>query len=261
MPALAPIVEKLEDVPEPVRQFYVQRDGKYHVELTGAPAGFAPAADVAAANGKLVEFRDNNILLKKQVDELLPLKTKLEGVDLDAAKAALDKVKELEKKGVKNTDDLQVVIAAAMKPLQDQLQLITTSAAEERRQKEELVLNSTIGDEFIKVGGEPAARDYIVSKAKSIFTIENGKLKAAPNQFSADRPSEPLSVSEWLTRQTKESAFAFKPSTGAGANPNPPGGVTRPAGQLILKDPTPQQLGEFASDIKAGKMRVENTNP
>ena len=262
MPPLAPVVDKLEDLPEPVRQYYTARDGKYHVDLTGAPAGFVPAADVAAANGKLVEFRDNNILLKKQVDELLPIKAKVEGLDIDAAKAALVKVADLEKRGVKDVSDLQPIIAAAMKPLQDQLQLITTSAAEERKKNDDLVLRTAIGDAFIKAGGEPAALDYIVSKAKAgIFNVEAGVVKAAANLFSADKPSEPLSVAEWLTRQTKESSFAFKPSAGSGANPIPPGGgPSRPAGQLVLKDPTPQQLGEHSKDIRDGKMRVEYTN-
>lgn len=261
MPQLAPVVDKLEDVPEPARQFYVQKEGKFHVDLNGSPAGYVPAADLAAANGKVVEFRDTNIALTKKVSEMEPRVKAFEGLDPDAAKTAIAKVTELEKKGVKGADDVAKLvtdgIAAAMKPVQDQLALMTTSAAETQRKNDELTLRSSLSDKFTKAGGLPDALDFIVGKTKGVFKVENGVIKAEANQFSTDKPGEPLSVDEWITKQTKEAAFAFKPSSGSGANPVPAGGAGAKPGQLVIKDPTPQQLGEHASDIKAGKVRVE----
>jgi hypothetical protein len=267
MAALAPVVDKLEDVPEPARQFYVSKEGKYHVDLAAAPAGYVPAAELAAANGRVVEFRDTNIALRKQVEVLEPLKTKFDGIDPDAARAALAAQADLAKKGVKGADDVtamvQAGIAAALKPVQDQLATITTQAAEERKKNEELILRNTISDTFTKSGGVPEALDFIVGKAKNgVFVVEGGVVKAAPNKFSADKPGELLGIQEWITQQTKEASFAFKQSQGGGASPVTPGagGGTPKAGQLVLKDPTPQQLGEHAGDIKSGKMRVEYTN-
>ena len=265
MPQLAPVIEKLEDVAEPVRPFYVQKDGKFHVDLSAAPAGFVPAADLATANGRVVEFRDTNIALKRQVDELLPIKTQFEGLDATAAREAIAAQKLLKEKGITKPEDvtslLQTAIQNAVKPLTDQITQITTSAAEERKRADAMTLSAQLGAKFTKAGGVPDALDYIVNKSAGVFIVEGGVVKAAPNQFSADRPGEPLSVDEWMTRMTKDAAFAFKTSSGGGANPQPSnGGQSRPAGQLVLTNPTAQQLGEHGDAIRKGKMRIEYTN-
>ncbi len=122
-------------------------------------------------------------------------------------------------------------------------------------------MSSTLGDKFIKAGGLPEAKEFIAGKARGVFIVEGGVIKAAPNQFSIDKPGEALGLDEWLTRMTKEASFAFKPSNGSGANPVKPGDPARPAGQRVIKDPTPQQLGEFASEVKKGTVRFEYSTP
>lgn len=265
MAQLAPVIEKLEDVAEPARQFYVPKDGKFHVDLSGAPAGFVTAADLVAANARVVEFRDTNIALKKTVDELTPIKAAFEGIDAKAAREAIAAQDELKKKGINKPDDIAAAInaavTAAVKPLTEQITSITTTAKDQQARADAMTLRSTLSDKFTKAGGVSDALDFIVNKASGVFVVEGGNVKAATNQFSADKPGEPLSIDEWMTRLTKESSFAFKPSGGGGANPQPSsGGPARPAGQLVLKDPTPQQLGEHADAIRKGKMRVEYTN-
>lgn len=263
MPALVPVVDKLEDVPEAARSFYTQRDGKYHVDLTAAPSGFVPASELTLANNKVIEFRDTNVTLTKKVAEIEPIAKKFEGIDADAAKAALAKVKELADGGVKDTKDVQTLVTAAVKaavePLQAQLSNITTTAEQERKRAETLTLRGTIGELFNKAGGQADALDYIVSKTAGVFVIEGGVVKAAAGQYSADRPGEPLTIEEWMTRQTRENAFAFKASGGGGAigGPKPGDRNDTRAGVTILKDPTPTQLGQHSKDILAGKVRVE----
>jgi hypothetical protein len=263
MPAIAPVVDKLEDVAEPVRQFYVPKDGKFSLDLSAAPVGFVPAADFAAANGKVVEFRDTNIALKKQVDELTPKVKAFEGIDAEAARAALDAQKLLKDKGVTKPDDLQNIVnaavTAALKPVQEQLVTITSTNAENQKRADGLTLRSTLSDVFTKAGGQATALDFVISRAQGVFKVDGGKVVPEANQFSADKPGEPLSVDEWLTRQTKEIPFAFKASSGGGASPagGPiPGAGTLKPGQTVLTDPTPQQLGAAAKDIRDGKVRV-----
>lgn len=264
MPSIIPVIDKLDDVPEPLRAFYEPKDGKFHITLSATPPGYALAAELAAANGKVIEFRDTNIGLKRTVDELTPLKDKFKDIDPDAARSALEQVAKLNKKGVKDVDnDIQTMITAAVtaatKPLNDQLVQISTQNTENQKRADGMTLRSVIGEKFTKAGGLPDLLDYLITqKASGLFVVENGAVKAAPNQFSTDKPGEPLSVDEWLTRMTKEAGYAFKPSSGGGA-PDAGGKPTQTprAGVRIVKDPTPAQLGELSKELREGKVKIE----
>lgn len=260
MPALVPVVDTLEAVPEAARSFYEAKDGKFHLSLNGAPAGFVPAAQLTEANGKLVTFRDNNVALLKEVEPLRTLKTQFEGIDPAVAKDAISKVTELGKKGVTGEADLKTLIDAAMAPLKTQLDLAAAQTATERKRADDAALRSSIGEKFLKAGGKPKALDYVIGEAQSVFTVEQGIVKAQANRFSTERPSDPLGIDEWLTGLAKEHDFAFEVSAGSGAGGGPRqgagNGVILKAGQTALTDPTPAQLGEFSKEILAGKVKV-----
>lgn len=262
MPALAPVVDTLDTVPEAARGFYEAKDGKFHISLSGAPSGFVAASELATANGKVVEFRDKNIALLQEVGVLKPLKDQFEGIDPVAAKDALAKVAALGKKGVKDVDDIttlvQSALSAALAPLQKELADGKVATAAERARADKSVLRSSIGEEFVKAGGKAKAMDYIVEKAAAAFEVVDGIVKAQANKFSAEKPGEALSITEWLASAAKDHDFAFEPSGGGGANPKPgSGNVGLKAGQTILLDPTPRQLGENSKDIALGKVKVQ----
>jgi hypothetical protein len=84
-------------------------------------------------------------------------------------------------------------------------------------------------------------------------------VKAKPNIFSPTRPGEPLTPDEWMVSATKDLAFLFGRSSGGGAPPAGSGAGGSASGKE-LRDPTPQQLGQFAADIASGKMRVVYSN-
>lgn len=266
MASLVPVVESLDKVPEAARSYYEQKDGKYVLSLDGSPAGFVPAADLASANGKVVEFRDKNIALLQEVDTLRPLKTQFEGIDPVAAKDAIAKVAELGKKGVKGADDiatmLKSAVDAAIKPFQDQLTSTAATLASEKARADDSTLRSKVADVFLKAGGKANALDFIVTEAKTVFSVDGGDVKAAANKFSSEKPGEPLGLQEWIGTQVKKNDFAFGPSTGTGAVNTQTGGKTGTVNDTrkVLTDPTPQQLGQYGKEISKGEMRVEYTN-
>lgn len=263
MPALAPVVESLDKVPESARSFYEQKEGKFHLSLDGSPAGFVPAADLASANSKVVEFRDKNITLLQEVDTLRPLKTQFEGIDPAAAKEALAKVAELGKKGVKGADDIasmmKTAVDAAIKPFQDQLTATAATLETEKKRADESTLRSKVSEVFIKAGGKANALDFIVGEAKSVFKVEAGEVKAHDNKFSTDKPGELLGLTEWIGTQVKKNDFAFEASKGSGAIVGAQGNKTVMDARKVLTDPTPQQLGQFSKEIARGEMRVVYT--
>lgn len=266
MPALSPVVDSLEAVPEPARAFYEQKDGKFQLALSAPPPGFAPVADLNAANAKVVEFRENNITLQKTVEALKPLEAfKDLGVDAATAKAAVTKVKELGDKGVTKPEDVNTLVttavAAALKPLQDQLASSQSAIEKERQRADESVLRSKVSEKFIKAGGEPGAVNFIVGMAKEKFKAAEGDVTALPNLFSAVKPGESLGLDEWMDTMVRDHSFAFKKSAGGGAGnggaPSHMDGVK--PGQTVLLNPTPAQLGENADAIRAGKVVVRHT--
>ena len=262
MPALTPVVDSLDKVPEPLRTYYEQKEGKYHVILDGSPIGFVAAADHAIQLGKVVEFRDKNVALLQEIEPLRKLKTDVGDLDIPKAKTAVVELDAIKAKGISKPDDvaaqIQAAVTAAIKPLEERQKASDTTIAAERKRADEQTLARHVGEKFTKVGGIPSALDYIVGKAGSVFKVDSGAVVAQPNMFSSDKPGDPLTVEEWLVKQTKESDFAFKPSGGGGAegNKGAGGGSGLKPGQSELRNPSPQQLGEHMSDIKSGKMKV-----
>lgn len=263
MPALAPVVDKLETVPEAARPFYEAKDGKFHLALESAPAGYVPAAQLAEANGKVITFRDTNVALLKEIEPLRGLKTQFDGIDPTAAKEAIAKVAELGKKGVTGEADLKTLIDAAVAPLRTQLETSAAQTAAERKRADDAALRSSVGEKFLKAGGKAKALDYVIGQAQGVFTVDQGVVKAQPNRFSTEKPGDPLSIDEWIAGLTKEHDFAFEVSGGGGAQggtkPGSGTGVVLKAGQTLLSDPTPAQLGEHSKDILAGKVKVVYT--
>ena len=257
------VIDTLEDVVEPLREHYEAKNGKFHLKIEDLPSGFVKSEDLLASNTKLVEFRDNNIRLMKEAETLNSLKLKFEGIDVDAAKDALARVKALGSKGIKDADDLDARLKAmvddAVKPLREQVATSAAETATERARANEFLLHSKIGDVFAKNGGKPNATDYIVSLAKDNFEVKDRAIVAKIGKFSTEKPGEPLTIEEWLTGTVhKEHDYVFEPSGGGGAPPksgsNTP--VRPKAGQTLLTNPTAQELGANAAAIRAGTVKV-----
>jgi hypothetical protein len=235
--ALDSSVSDLTQVPEAFRPLYVQKDGKFLLDVRGDLPGYVPAALHAEALGREVEKRDNNIKLLKalgveSLDAGLQRATMLAALtperlaamkDLDpiAAKAAMDRVAALEAKGVKTGEDVQIQIKAALDaaltPLRDELAGERKARAEAQERADKALLRQSVGDTYLKAGGKASALDFIIGEASKAFHVQDNAVKALDNQFSAEKPGQPLGIDEWLTIATKKFDFAFETSKGGGA--------------------------------------------
>lgn len=257
------VISTLEDVAEPLRGEYEARNGKFFLKVEG---DYLPLIE---ANTKIAEFRDRNILLLKENDDLRPLKTKYEGIDPEEAKSAIAKVKALGKKGINDAEEFDTRVKSTvdelLKPLREQVAASAAETAAERKRADEFLLHSQVADKFAKLGGRAKAIDQVVTLAASAFEVKDKAVVAKTGKFSVTKPGDVLSVDEWLDGVVKEYDFLFEPSGGGGARPaggaGGAGGGAKPGalkiGQTLLKDPTPQELGQFASDIAKGKVKVE----
>ncbi len=269
------IITSLEEVPEPLRGEYESKDGKFELKLEGPIPGQVPATQLAEANGKVVEFRDRNVSLLKDVaklagvgeaSDLSPLKAKLDtfnGFDPEKYKAMETKIAEFEKKGIKGTEDIQALIKTAVEagvaPLRAELVSEKQERSEAQKRADASLFGQTIGDKYLAVGGIASAKDFIVAEARKAFRVVGDAVVANADRFSAVKHGEPLEVDEWLTQVTKTFGFAFEQSSGGGAGGSGGGGGSplKPGVREIRSDSlTPQQIGQLSKEISEGKVRI-----
>jgi hypothetical protein len=226
--ALKYTVDTLDGLSPAVRGHYTKADdGKFQLTLDG---GHPDTARVA-------EFRDNNVKLTKERDDLL---ARFDGIDPAAVKATAAKLAALEQ----------------AKP-DERIAALESQLAAANKRANEGVLKDAVSGAFLKSGGRPAASDYILSKAEKLFTVAaDGTLVSSA--FDPDQPGVKLTVAAFINQQLKESSFAFQPSSGSGADPRRSTGGGNRSGAKELRNPTPQQLGDAATAaaIRRGELKV-----
>lgn len=245
------VLEDLGGLDESLHEHYEQRDGKYVLKVDGELPGYVKASQLAETKTKLSEMRETNIGLLKGVAELAgvdeasdlsPLREKLksyEGIDPEDYR----KLKaELDKKGVKKGDDIDGLIQSQMEkfkeeaiaPLKQQLEQEREArvAAQKRADQSTLreKLSAALGD-----GVKTKALPFLLDKASVEFTVKDGEVAVRDGRLSP-KTAEPWTLDGWVEHARSEYDFAFKSSTGGGANPGPGGPPQAPPTKLRGSD-------------------------
>lgn len=297
MPALKPTYATRDDIPEALRDFYEARDGKMVLVLDGVPVGFATAASLAEANGKVTEYRDTNIAVLKAIKEILGvdagsdiaqfgqmLKTKFDGVDPDNYRTMVAKFKdvdpveyktlkakaaELAGKGVQGVDDVTKLIndalAQAMTPLTAQLtelgNKLTASEAARGEAQTALVrkdFETKLTQAGLKAGVDEKMVPHFVRHALDTFQFENGG-------FVPKRNGTPLFSPERPAEMLSIDDWIGQQVTETPGFFKPSGGGGTPPntnqpgkpGARVLKNPSAADLGKNADAIMKGDVVVE----
>lgn len=277
---ILPTKADVDALPEAMRGLYIERDGQFVIDLDG---GVVPGSELAHANSRLAEFRDNNIKLQKQVAELTPLQQELttikktyEGIDPAKAREAVEKLEKLEKKGVKGEDDLMKAIEAAILPirtaLEGQVTQLSTKLTEAEQKAQEQAQALTI-KEFegnvtaaaIRAGVDEKMLPHFVRHARETYKLENGQFvpkNGTTTIFSHKRPTEPMPLEEFIEAQQAEAPGFFKQNKGgnssqSGAQGGPGMPPSNPNAKRLV-NPTPEQLGQYAAAIRKGEVVVEH---
>lgn len=211
------VIPSLDAVPENLRSLYVQKDGKFVLDVDGAIA----VDEHERIKVQLAEFRDNNRALNTSKTELEAKLAALKDVDPEKYRTALTELDELKKKAPAKDSEL-----AAIRTQLDALgKSLTESAERERKSAVALAekdLEVSLTQAGIKAGvDEKALLDYL-GRAKRVFRIEDGKIKT--DVFSKKNVTTPMTVDEFVADLPAEAPHLFKPSKGGGANPPGPGG-------------------------------------
>lgn len=249
---MKPVVDKIEDVAEPLRGEYEAKDGKFVLKLEGDHPSVATV--VAQANAKVGEFRENNIKLLKQAEELTAKIKVFDGVDPEEYKTLKTKAADLEKKGVKDGADVAKLVESALSPVLEKLKTFETRDAESRKALAEKSLETALLSAGIIAGVRDEALPDFVARGKRVFVAEGDKQVAKSGNapvFSKKRPGEFLDVNEWAEGLQAEAPHLYKTTKGAGTNPGAGAGAPAAKGTF---DGTDAGFLANLKDIAAGKV-------
>lgn len=222
--ALKYIIKDLNEVGEAVRGFYVKReDGSFVLDAEGA-----------TDKEKLNEFRQNNVELMKKLDafkDLDPQKyAQLMETDRKLREKQLIEAGKVDEVIAERVQAMKTEHAKELKTLQDQLGV-------SNRQLETLLIDNAVKSAAVTHGVIPTAMDDIVLRAKTAFSIQDGRpvMKDSKGQIVyGEDGTSPMSIDSW-TKQLKSSApHLFAGYNGSGAT----GGRGGAVGGLANMTPT-----------------------
>jgi hypothetical protein len=208
-----------EEIPAEHAALYVERDGAFFLDAEGV-------TDKAKAD----ELRDNNIALKKQIEESLRTATE-ERQQLQQLQSEKERL-ELIAQGHK-PEEIEKLVTERLKVIKADLdkQLLAKSTELEvaNTRLTTIQIDQGVITVATKRGLRPTALPDITSRARTVFKLVNG----APHAFEADGKTvrygrdgiSPMTLEEWVDAQVSEAPHLFESNAGGGAASNGAGGA------------------------------------
>jgi hypothetical protein len=190
-------------------------------------SGFVLDAEGAVEKSRVDEFRNNNVALKRQLDELLK---KYEGLDPDEARKLLEQKQKVEEGQLLKEGDVEKIVLARVKaaidPIEKRAQAAEQSAAKTSERLADIEINRAAIVAATKMGLRPSAIPDLTLRARTVFRMVDGKSTA----FDADGKTPlygadgltPLTLDEWVAKLVVEAPHLFEPNAGGGATGSNP---------------------------------------
>ncbi len=229
---LKPIVDTLDEIAEPMREHYTERDGKFHL----AVEGLVPKERVA-------EFRDTNIALKREMDEL---RTRFDGIDPDEYRKLNERAQKERDKKLIDAGKLDELVDQRVSGMKAEHEKVLRSLTEEKAklgaQLEGLVIDGAIRDAATKAGARPEAIEDFLYRGRRIFRLQEGK--AVPldeDRVVYGKSGGPMEISEWVSTLAEKAPHLFQPTTGGGGRTErtatrTPGTISREDGSAFIQN-------------------------
>ncbi len=190
---------EVDSIPEGFEDHYIEKDGKFVLDVKGIKNDSSSEdvekykSELEQMKEKLNEFRNTNIKLMKQIENSGAKVDEGFNVDIESAiNEAIGPIKERNEELLKQNEMLQATL-------------------------EEVVLSDRVKDIAIKHGVVESALFDVVSRAKQVFTVKDGKPVPKDRKNSRDADGNILDPEKWIERLSEEAPHLFKPSNGSGA--------------------------------------------
>lgn len=218
--ALKFVLDSLDGLEEAHAALYTKHtDGKYYLDVEGA-----------VSKSKVDEFRDNNIELKKQIEEMTD---KYGNIDIDKYNELMKKAADDDGKKRITMDRVDEIVAERTQKMreehQNQVEALTGNNNTLKSQLDGLLIDGAIRNAAVEAKVRPGALEDVVLRANRTFKVVDGKAVAHDekgNVVYGKDGSNPLSPSEWLNGLKKSADHLFETSSGGGAG----GGDNRGSG-------------------------------
>ena len=207
-----------DEIPAEHLPLYAERDGARVLDVDGA-----------VEKSKLDEFRNTNVSLIKERDDL---KKRYEGIDPDAVKALADEKRQLEEAQQLKAGEVEKVVENRIKgvkaDLEKQIATLTTERDAMTGRLTSIQIDQGVLTVATKRGLRPTAIPDITARARNIFRLVNG----VPTAFEPDGRTlrygkdgiTPMTLEEWVDAQVSEAPHLFESNAGGGAASNASGG-------------------------------------
>jgi len=216
MEKLQHVVDSLENIPEPVRPYYAEAEGKYYLQADG----LAPKALVN-------EFRENNIALLKENDALKSYKEQFGDMTPERLKELM---KAAESGGTVDEKALEEMVGERLTArtkkmvaeFEDQLKAEREGRSAAESQLSTLLIDNGATQAAVKAGVRDSAIADVIMRARTVFKVKDGK--AIP--FNGDEivygkdGQTAQTMQEWLAERVTDCPHWFKEPAGGGSRHN-----------------------------------------
>ena len=248
-------IAKIEDVPEAARQFYEKaQDGN----------GFVLKLD---GDDQLAEFRQNNIELRKKVEEMQGALDRVKNIDPEKYRKAvevLDKMATEEDKKLLGDGQIDELIARRTQRMregyEERLKATTDELTRIRQESQKSVhrlsslrleqeLRKTIAAK--KLSLVPGAEDDLIARAMPNYNYDPAKDTFVPREGLFDSTGNPAKIDAWVETVFERAPHLFASAEGAG---DPSNDTERPRGHRPRTIKITER--DHLEDVAAGKVKV-----
>ena len=201
-------IKSLDAVAEAFRTLYIKHtDGTYVLEVDGA-----------VDKETVTEFRNKNIELMKEAE-------KYKDLNPQKYQELMELQRQRQEKELIDKGEVDQVIEGRVKAMKAQydteISTRDTSISQMTRQLESLLIDNTVRTAATKTGVRPEAVDDVLLRAKTVFSIKEGKVVALDGEgkiaYGKDGTT-PLGIEEWSTGLKTTAPHLYLGSTGGGGS-------------------------------------------
>lgn len=268
MPKPKVTVKSLDELPEGLREFYVQSGDEYVLDI-----------DDQEFKKRINEFRDNNIDLSKklenansQLEKLAALQEdikKFEGIDPEKAKKALEITEKINEKKLLDEGKFEELFNQRTERMkrdyEGQIEALSKNLETERgaagRLRDQLS-DHLINDALQRAVGEVAVprkgsmRD-ILARGREVWKLDEEKNVPVPRNAKGDiiygkEANKPIDMKEWAEGLAADAPFLFEASSGGGSG----GSKRRVEGQKQVSWDDQRGLSDNLTAIAEGEVQA-----